>query len=373
MTAQRLVASYWGEHSENLKGSSVIGCGRWKAFGHKLAAEIRVEGGRASMEGHFRCGCSWTCESCARQNVASNRSWLRGALFPALRENGLTGSLVTLTLSHSYDVPWQVPVASLKKAFGLMDRRLAKVYRKAGSVGKFKAVEVTVGRNGLHPHYHILLTHRPDADIDGLKDAMRRAWFAAVEEVGAFCNERGFDFQEDRLETYVAKMECAYELAAQSTKRGRKNGRTLSQLLDGAGAGDDTAGAEWQRAIAALGKTNRFHAGSLGKKLGIPTPSEWEDEPAEAAGDDAESQEIPEPVVIEYPLDDHLAATNPASGRAGLALILRAARRGGRPAVLLMVNALMEDNRRRSNTESATTPLERRITRHDHTRPIMQN
>lgn len=352
MSAQRLIASYWGEHSENLTGSSVIGCGRWKAFNRKLVAEIKVEGGRASMEGHFRCGCNWTCEGCARSAVASHRSWLREVLFPALQENELTGSLVTLTLSHAYDVPWEVPVASLKKAFGLMDRRLAKIYKKAGSVGKFKAFEVTVGRHGLHPHFHILLTHRRDADIEALKDAMRKAWFAAVAEVGAFCNERGFDFQEDRLETYVAKMECSFELAAQSTKKGRKNGRTLSQLLDGAGAGDDTSGAEWQRAIAALGKTNRFHAGSLGKKLGIPTPSQWEDEPDqpdEVAAEDAEMQEIPVPVIIEYPLDDHLAATNPASGRAGLALILRAARRGGKPAVLLMVNALCADNRRNNS------------------------
>lgn len=345
IVAQRLVASHWGDKGENLRGSSVVGCGRWKAFGHKLVAEIKVEGGEASLSGHFLCGCNWTCESCARKTVARNRSWLRGALFPALRENGLTGSLVTLTLSHTYDIPWEVPVASLKKAFGLMDRRMAKVYRKAGSVGKFKTFEVTVGRNGLHPHFHILLTHRHDADIEALKESMQNAWFAAVDEVGAYCTSRGFDFREDRLDTYVAKLESAHELASQSTKRGRKHGRTLSQLLDGAGAGDETAGAEWIRAIDALGATNRFHAGSLAKKLGISTPSEWEDEPADEAADDAEPQEIPEPVIIEYPLDDHLAATNPASGRAGLALILRAARRGGRAAVLLMVNALCEDNR----------------------------
>lgn len=356
MTAQRLTASYWGEHNENLNGSSVIGCGRWKAYNRKLVAEIKVEGGRASMEGHFRCGCNWTCDVCARRTVASHRSWLRELLFPALKRIGLTGSLVTLTLSHSYDVPWEVPVASLKKAFGLMDRRLAKVYKKAGCIGKFKAFEVTVGRNGLHPHFHILLTHRPDADIEALKEAMRKAWFAAVEEVGAFCNERGFDFQQDRLETYVAKMDCAFELAAQSTKQGRKNGRTLSQLLDGSGAGDDTAGAEWQRAIAALGKTNRFHTGALSKKLGLPTPSEWEeqtDQPEPEAADDAEVQEMPEPVIIEYSLDDHLAATNPGSRRAGLALILRAARRGGRESVLLMVNALIEDNRQRVNQQQS--------------------
>lgn len=372
MTAQRLVASYWGEHSENLKGSSVIGCGRWKAFGRSLVAEIKVEGDRAFMDGHFHCGCSWTCESCARQTVASNRSWLTDALFPALKKNGLTGSLVTLTLSHSYEVDWKIAVTDLKKAFTLMDRRLAKIYKKAGCIGKYKAFEVTVGRHGLHPHFHLLVTHDKQADTEALADAMRSAWLAAVEEVGAYCDPvHGFDFKEDCLNTYVAKLDSAHELASQSTKKGRGKGRTLSQLLDASGAGDDTAGAEWQRAIAALGATNRFHAGALPKKLGILTPTEWEEQAAKSLAqpvdpvegdavesaadvvpDAAQSQVIPEPAtIIQYSLDDHILATNPASRRAALALILRAARRGGKPAVLRMVHALVEDNRKRMNRQ----------------------
>lgn len=334
-TAQRLVSGYWAKEGENLRGSSVAGCGRWKAHGAAPVAQIAVEGGQARMSGHFICGCNWTCEMCARATVARNRSWLRGALFPALEEHGKSGSLVTLTLAHTYKVDWAVPVAALKAAYGLFDKRMAKVYKKAGSVGKFKAFEVTIGQNGIHPHFHILLTHDSDADLVAMEASMRDAWYSAVSEVGGRCTDRGFDFQANRLNDYAAKMEAAHELSSQSTKLGRKNGKSLSQTLDSAGRGNLTAGAEWQRAIKALGATNRFHAGALAKNLEISTPSEWEDEQEEAQNEGSVV-----PVIIEYPLDDHLKATHPALGRPGLAMILRAAARGGQFKVRMMVNAL---------------------------------
>lgn len=342
--AQRLVSGYWATTGENLRGSSVAGCGRWKAFGSAPGvAQIAVEAGQARMTGHFICGCNWTCEMCARATVARNRSWLRAALFPALAEAGKSGSLVTLTLAHSYGVDWAVPVAALKKAFGLFDKRMAKAYKKAGSVGKFKAFEVTVGRNGIHPHLHILLTHDIGADLVALEETMRQAWYAAVEEAGGRCSDRGFDFAANRLNDYAAKMESAHELSSQSTKQGRRNGKTLSQLLDAAGKGDLTAGAEWQRSIAALRATNRFHAGNLAKNLGIPTPSEWEDEQDEPEQGELSLEEPALPLIIEYPLDDHIKATHPALGRPGLAMILRAAQRGGARQALAMVDALCSD------------------------------
>jgi hypothetical protein len=337
-TAQRLVSGYWAKEGENLRGSSVAGCGRWKAYGAALVAQVVVESGQARMAGHFICGCNWTCEMCARATVARNRSWLRGSLFPALSEHGKSGSLVTLTLAHSYDVDWAVPVAALKAAYGLFDKRMAKVYRKAGSVGKFKAFEVTIGRNGIHPHFHILVTHDLGADLVAMESAMREAWYKAVAEAGGRCTDRGFDFQPNRLNDYAAKMEAAHELSSQSTKQGRKNGKSLSQMLDAAGRGDLIAGAEWQRAIEALGSTNRFHAGSLSRNLDIPTPSEWDDEEVRSEQDSLEV--LAEPLIIEYSLDDHLKATHPALGRPGLAMILRAAARGGQVKVRMMVDAL---------------------------------
>lgn len=270
-------------------------------------------------------------------------------MMPALEDQGLACSLVTLTLAHSYDDDWAVPVNALKAAWGLADRRLSKAYKKAGCIGKFKALEMPIGQHGAHPHFHLLVTHDKGADLEALEGAMRAAWFKAVPEVGGRCNEHGFDFKANAAATYVAKMETAHEMAALSTKQGRKKGRTLSQLLDAAGRGDLQAGAEWQRAIKAVGISNRFHAGSLPKNLGIPCPSEWEDE--QEADDDeelAEAVEPVEPVVIEYPLDDHLQATHPALGRPGLAMILRAAHRGGKAKALRMVSALCADYRKKN-------------------------
>lgn len=362
--AQRLVAGYWSQHEINLRGSSVLGCGRWRVFGEDPhQAQIEVDNDGARLRGHFTCGCNWTCECCAATSVARNRGWLRGALFPALAQHGKSGSLVTLTLSHRYDDDWADVVATLKSAYARMDRRLHKVYKKAGSAGKFKAFEVTVGANGLHPHLHILITHDADTDTAALAQTMEAAWRQALTEVGGHCTQHGFDFQAHRLDDYAAKMGAAHELAAQSTKSGRRKGFTLSQLLDAASHGDLCAGAEWQRAIAALKATNRFHAGSLAQRLGIPTPSEWEEQPAEAAPpaqaelpleqDDAtgadtdQAAEPAPPAIISYPLVDHLKATHPALGRPGLAMILRAARRGGTTAVLRMVDALCRDSERK--------------------------
>ena len=91
----------------------------------------------------------------------------------------------------------------------------------------------------------------------------------------------------------------------------------------------------------------------LPENLGIPTPSEWEDEQPEESEEDGIFSE-PEPVVvrIEYDQDDHMMATNPALGRPGLAMILRAARRGGETRVLSMVDALCRDYRRKFQNEA---------------------
>lgn len=338
--ASRLMASHWKNTGENMRGSSVIGCGRWRAYGaDSTTAEIQVDYRGARMLGHFACRSVWSCDHCARARVSQTRSWLRGALMPALDERGLSASLVTLTLAHSYSDDWAEVVGKLFQAFTLADKRLSKHYARAGSIGKLKALEAPVGRNGIHPHLHILLTHDQAADLPALEAAMRDAWFKAVAEVGGHVNERGFDFAAHRLNDYAAKMESAHELASHGTKQAKQKGKTLAQLLDKAQRGDKQAGAEWLRAQVALGGRMRFHAGNLPKKLGISCPSEWEDE-ARSAELDAEAAVMPPPVRITYPQVHHLKATDSRTRRSGLAMILRAARGGEGARVRAVVAAL---------------------------------
>jgi hypothetical protein len=338
------MSQYFKKNGTNLRGSSVVGCGRWNAGKDRTSgrAEFEIGGAKGARRIQtFRCGSNWTCEVCARANVARYRSWIRAGLMPALEAAGKSASLVTLTLSHHYGENWGEVTRRLLAAFGLWDKRMAKGYKKAGYIGKVKSFEVTVGKNGLHPHFHLLVTHDKDADVEQLEVAMRAAWEKAVTEEGGRCTEHGFDFKANCINDYVAKMESAHELSSQNTKQGRKKGRTLSQLLDAIYRGDQTAAHEWTRAIQALEGVNRFNAGALPKKLGIPTPSEWEDE--EEENDQGELDLVEDPTVVDFPLDDLLQATHPSLGRPGMAMILRALDRGGEAAGRAMVSGLLRD------------------------------
>jgi len=333
------MAGHWKTTGENLRGSSVLGCGRWKNYGaDPNLAEIEIPAeGAPRMLGHFACRASWSCEHCAKGRVAQTRGWLRGALMPALDAAGLTGGLLTFTLAHGYNDDWAEVVERLYRAFTLFDRRMAKRYKKIGSAGKLKALEAPVGANGLHPHLHVMLTYKRGIDLGTLADEMRAAWAGAVAEVGGRVNEHGFDFKPDCVNDYAAKLDTAHELASHGTKGAKTKGALLGQLLDRAARGDKKASAEWLRAQAALGGRMRFHAGSLPKKLGIPCPSEYEETPDEQ---DGEAAERPAPIRITYPQPLHLKATGTAHRRAGLAMILRAARSLDRGRVLAVVNAL---------------------------------
>ena len=128
--ASRLMASHWKKTGENLRGSSVIGCGRWRAYGaDSTIAEIQVDHRGPRLLGHFACRSVWSCDHCAKARVAQTRSWLRSALMPALDARGLSGSLVTLTLAHSYADEWSGWLRS-SMSFHAVRQALVEALRK---------------------------------------------------------------------------------------------------------------------------------------------------------------------------------------------------------------------------------------------------
>lgn len=349
--ASRLCAGYFNENNKNLRGSSVMGCGRWKAYGYSNnLAEIEIEGDTARMDGHFKCGGVWTCQHCGNARTSQTRSWIRKPLITAFELNNLDAGMITLTMAHTYDGDWSESIDKLHDAFKLFDKNMVRQYRKIGAIGKLKSLEAPIGKNGIHGHFHILLPYTKGIDLAQFEDFARKEWVKAVKKVGGNCNEHGFDFKPNAIGDYLAKHDLAHELANQNTKNGKAKGSTLGQLLDKSARGDKKSSAEWLRAIEALQGRARFHAGNLAKKLGIPNCTDWEDE--------EQIKEIPidapEPVRIRYSLDKHLKATSPYSPRPGLALILRAARTGGYKKVLQIVDALCKEvDKVKSNTANA--------------------
>lgn len=355
-TAARLSFEYYNAHGVNLRGSSVAGCGRWKAYGRDSSvAEIIVNKDGPKFDGHFKCGNVWTCDRCARARVSQARSWIRAALIPALKVNNLSAAMMTFTMAHSYGGCWKLSIALLHDAYKLLDKNMARHYKLIGSIGKLKSFEPPVGPNGIHGHFHVLISHTAGVDMSTFEIVARREWESAVAKVGGHCNDHGFDLKLNAMADYLAKQELAHEMSNHDTKKTRKKGLLLGQLLDRATRGDTKASAEWLRAIDALQGRSRFHAGDLAKKLGIPNCTDWKDE--ERQEERAELiADLPEPVRITYPLRDHLKATLPNSMRPGLAMILRAARGADADKVHRIVKALCKDVDKRAKQIAGSCP-----------------
>lgn len=339
-TASRLMAGYYNEHGTNLAGSSVCGCGRWKAYGRdKNNAEILIDHDGARFDGHFKCGSVWVCARCGNERVSQTRSWIRAALIPAIEKNSLVTSMMTFTMAHTYEDNWSLSVDKLLSAYRQFDKNMNRYFKNVGCIGKLKSLEAPIGRNGIHGHLHVLIVHSPNVDIIEFEKFARMKWEESVSKVGGKCNEHGFDLKVNATADYLAKQDISHEMANQNTKASRSKGRTLGQLLDLAGKGDKQASAEWIRAIDALQGRSRFHAGDIAKKLEIPTCTEWDDIERQKEKDE-HNADMPPPIRITYPLRDHLKATRPDSKRPALAMILRAARTGETENVQRMVRAL---------------------------------
>src|SRR5690606_36269829 len=138
-TASRLMTGYYHLNGKNLRGSSVAGCGRWRAFGFdSTQAEIEVGPDGAKLHGHFRCGNVWTCDQCGHARVSQARSWIRAALIPALEAHGLGAAMMTFTMAHSYDGNWKDSIDLLHAAYKLFDMNMARRYKAIGCLGKLK-------------------------------------------------------------------------------------------------------------------------------------------------------------------------------------------------------------------------------------------
>ena len=356
-TMSKLLAGNYAKTGEHIEGSSAIGCQRWErkhsdAPGLAQVA-VSLENGhsKARMHKHFVCNNYKLCDLCARRQSAHMRDWITKALIPAAQAQGYALALLTLTASHKRDCDWKTDNADkFYAALRLFSRRMAKAYKAIGCIGQLRSGESPVGANGLHLHIHDELLYKPGADLAAFAARALAAWKDACKEVGLRCTARGVDVTTDFDPHYVAKDEkkatteakgTAFELAAHDTKRDGKN-KTMFELLDSAAKGDEQAGNDWLRAARAVAGRSRWNAGQLPKKLGIATPSDWEnpDHIGEALA------ESPQPaLVVQYPIEQHLVATAPDHRRPGLALILRAARQElKRPGTTRrMVSALCAD------------------------------
>jgi hypothetical protein len=210
----------------------------------------------ANFGGVAYCSSMWGCPACSAVIRQRRADELERGVVPFLsRDQGGGGLLLTLTIPHTFDDSLETTFATVRDGWAFLRRSRAvkDVWARIGVVGYVKAVEITHGRNGWHPHLHVLvltegrLSAAQVADFSGVVEA---GWIAGATPPGRSAPSAEFGvnvrplhvrgrFQGGELVQYLAKVQDGDGLARPPTlemtrgdlKTGRKSSRTPFELL----------------------------------------------------------------------------------------------------------------------------------------------
>lgn len=206
----------------------------------------RQKGSSTYYRGLMVCGSVWACPVCAAKISERRRMELSGAV-DLWRNTRGTVLMLTLTVPHTFG----------SKSFELLDNLLGAYrsftsgkYRLSnlvpGYAGAVRALEVTHGQNGWHPHLHVIVfTENQEVPLTDIEARLRDRWARVVmrHKLGQI-NVHGLRLDDgSKAARYASKWGMAEELTKAHVKEGRQGGRTPWALIKDYMQGDTQAGA----------------------------------------------------------------------------------------------------------------------------------
>ncbi len=223
-----------------------------------------------ALSGVLSCGSVWGCPACAAR-ICSHRGDEIKAAVERWREgtraeqesiakgesSGIAGrvlSMLTLTVRHERGFELRKMRKGMAAAWRSLWQGRAGVERKRawGIKHSVRALEVTHGEHGWHPHYHIALfqnrTHTAD-DVAELTEAWANA---VVKHLGGRYrpNARGVDVKPLNVTSYLTKL--GLEVASSAEKKGRNGSLSPWQIAQRAANGDARCVRLWREYAKAM-------------------------------------------------------------------------------------------------------------------------
>lgn len=139
----------------------------WRSAAHKSA----------HYGGLQTCGSVWACPVCAAK-ISERR---RIEVLTAMDKHKTSGGevlLLTITNRHTVGDDLAALLAAQAQALRRFtgQRSSLRLFQDIGQIGTIRALEVTHGANGFHPHYHILLFVRAGLDLATLRGRFYVEW-----------------------------------------------------------------------------------------------------------------------------------------------------------------------------------------------------
>lgn len=184
------------------------------------ATQVNVRGSedvKPYFEGLMTCGSVWVCPVCAAKIQAVRTLELRQALDAWLEQGGAV-YMLTQTIKHNRrDVLEELLngfTEALRKFKG--QRSYTRVSGAYGFYGSIRALEVTHGKNGWHPHAHTILLTRSEIDQKALRAELLPLWSSAVSRAGlGEISDKAFSLQDaSGVRDYLTKTGHRYQWGA---------------------------------------------------------------------------------------------------------------------------------------------------------------
>lgn len=197
---------------------------------------------KAFYGGLMVCGSVWVCPVCAAKISERRRAELTKA-FAAHKRHGGQMSMLTLTFSHSKSDKLSDLIVAFAKALKKLQsgKRYAQLRQRLGYVGTIRALEITFGENGWHPHVHLLIMHKYEIDPANhadIEDKYFDLWSGACAFEGLSTSRKhGVKLDDAKeAEKYISKwgdlkdkeVERTWSTDMEMTKANTKKGRAGS-------------------------------------------------------------------------------------------------------------------------------------------------
>ena len=240
-------------------------CMHWRLPDHEIQVQRGATNDRDFYNGLQVCAMPWTCPVCASKISERRRQEVSRAIEQA-ETLGLQVWLVTLTIPHGIGDDVDALLDKMGKAWSrLWIGKAGKALRNAiGLWGHIRALEVTYGVNGFHPHFHALMFFHP-------QQMQGQGWGALGPRWQQVCVRSGLPMPDlmhgcridggSNAAGYVAKgvWGLESEVTKGHVKTGRNGSRTPFDLLRDYHHGDKRSGALWRVYVDAFAGRRQLH------------------------------------------------------------------------------------------------------------------
>jgi Replication protein len=133
------------------------------------------------ISGLMRCNSATACVVCSSRIAIARGKWL-ASVFDSAIDKGYTVSMLTLTVPHKKGDSLETLLAAMEAAYTNVQGTIAyKDARLLYGAYFVRSLEVTHGKNGYHPHFHVAIIHKPGLNWDIYRREIADAWCKNVQ------------------------------------------------------------------------------------------------------------------------------------------------------------------------------------------------